>query len=78
MFHHDHKAKMWGVTTIGEKGQLVIPAKLRDELGLDKGEQFVVVTKDNFIGLICERDMTGLLREWLDSIEDMKGPEECE
>jgi len=74
MFHK--KPKMWGVTTIGEKGQIVIPSKLREELGLDKGDQFVVVTKDKFIGLIREKDMTGMLREWLDTIEDMKNDEE--
>jgi len=77
MFHHDHKPKMWGVTTIGEKGQVVVPSKLREELGLDKGDQFVVVTKDKFIGLIRESDMSGMLREWLDSIEEMKEHEEC-
>jgi len=73
---HKTKPKMWGVTTIGEKGQIVIPARLREELGVDKGDQFVVVTKDNFIGLIREKDMTGMLREWLVSIEDMKQNEE--
>ena len=73
---HKAKPKMWGVTTIGEKGQVVIPSKLREELSLDKGDQFVVVTKDNFIGLIREKDMTGMLRDWLDNIEDMKHHEE--
>ena len=67
---------MWGVTTIGEKGQVVIPSKLREELSLDKGDQFVVVTKDNFIGLIHEKDMTGMLRDWLDNMEDTKHHEE--
>lgn len=73
---HKHKPKMWGVTTIGEKGQIVIPSKLREELGVDKGDQFVVVTKDKFIGLIREKDMTGMLREWLESIEESKQHEE--
>ncbi len=74
MFHK--KPKMWGVTTIGEKGQIVIPSKLREELSIDKGDQFVVMTKDKFIGLIREQDMTGLLKEWLDKIEDLKKHEE--
>lgn len=67
---------MWGVTTIGEKGQIVIPSKLREELDIDKGDQFVVVSKDKFIGLIGEQDMTGMLREWIDKIEDLKQNEE--
>jgi len=74
MFHK--KPKMWGVTTIGEKGQIVIPSKLREELDIDKGEQFIVVSKDKFIGLIREQDMTGMLREWIDKIEDLKQNEE--
>lgn len=74
MFHK--KPKMWGVTTIGEKGQVVIPSKLREEMGIDKGDQFVVVSKGHFVGLIREADMTGMLREWLDNIEGFKQNEE--
>lgn len=74
MFHK--KPKLWGVTTIGEKGQIVIPSKLREELAIDKGDQFIVVTKEKFIGLIREQDMTGMLREWIEKIEDMKNNEE--
>lgn len=74
MFHK--KPKMWGVTTIGEKGQIVIPSKLREEMGVDKGDQFIVVSKDKFVGLIREQDMTGMLKEWIDKIEDLKQNEE--
>jgi AbrB family looped-hinge helix DNA binding protein len=74
MYHK--KPKMWGVTTIGEKGQIVIPSKLREDLGIEKSDQFIVVTKDKFIGLIREQDMTGMLREWLENIEEMKQHEE--
>jgi AbrB family looped-hinge helix DNA binding protein len=74
MFHD--KPKMWGVTTIGEKGQVVIPCKLREELGIDKGDQFVVVTKDSFVGLIREKDMTSMLHDWIDKIEDSKNSDE--
>ncbi len=70
MFHK--KPKMWGVSSLGERGQIVIPSKLRDELGLEKGDNFVFVTKDKFIGLIREDDMTSMLRGILDQIEDLK------
>ena len=70
MFHK--KPKMWGVSPLGERGQIVIPAKLREELGLEKGENFVFVTSDKFIGMVREDDMTGLLRGMLEQIEDFK------
>jgi AbrB family looped-hinge helix DNA binding protein len=70
MFHE--KPRMWGVTSMGERGQIVLPSKLREEMDVRKGDQFVVVTKDKFIGFIREQDMTDMLREWLDKIEDMK------
>ncbi len=74
MFHN--KPKMWGITSLGERGQIVLPSKLREELNLTKGDQFVVVTKDKFIGFIREEDMTGMLKNWLTKIEDMKQHEE--
>ncbi len=70
MFHK--KPKMWGVSTLGERGQIVIPVKMRDELGLEKGDNFVFITKDRLIGMVREEDMTGMLREMLDKIEDFK------
>ena len=36
------KDEIYGITTIGEKGQLVIPAKAREAMGLKKGSQLMV------------------------------------
>lgn len=66
------KPKMWGVSSLGERGQIVVPSKLREEMGLEKGDNFVFVTKDKFIGMIREEDMTRLLRGMLEEIEDLK------
>ena len=71
MFHT--KPKIWGVTTVGERGQVVIPVKVREEMGLGKGDQLVVISKGNkFIGLVKESEITGMLRSWLDEIEGLK------
>lgn len=71
MFHE--KPQIWGVTTVGERGQVVIPVKAREELHIEKGDQLVVISKgDKIIGLIKEAEMTGMLRSWLGKIEDMK------
>ncbi len=34
--------KILGTTTIGERGQVVIPASAREELGIKAGDKFVV------------------------------------
>jgi AbrB family looped-hinge helix DNA binding protein len=71
MFHT--KPKIWGVTTLGERGQVVIPVKVREEMGLEKGDHLVVISKGNkFIGLVKESEITGMLRSWLDEIEGLK------
>jgi len=71
MFHQ--KPQIWGVTTVGERGQVVIPVKVREELGLEKGDQLVVVSKGKkFIGLVKESEITDMLKSWLDEIEGLK------
>lgn len=71
MFHD--KPQIWGVTTIGERGQIVIPVKAREELHLEKGDQLVVISKGHkFIGLIKESEITGMLKSWLEEIEEAK------
>lgn len=54
MFKHSNKKPHIGITTIGEKGQVVIPADIRDALGFKKGEKLLVFTKSN--------DMLGLTK----------------
>ncbi len=39
---HRFNRKFYGTTTIGEKGQLVIPAEAREALKLEKGEKLLV------------------------------------
>jgi len=36
--------KFLGITTVGEKGQIVIPAEARAALGLAKGERLIVMS----------------------------------
>ena len=39
--HHDHK-HFYGTTTLGEKGQVVIPAEARQAMGLKSGDKLLV------------------------------------
>lgn len=36
--------KIFGTTSIGERGQVVIPSEAREELGIKSGEKFLVLT----------------------------------
>ncbi len=38
-----NKMKFYGSTTIGERGQIVLPAKLRDDFKIKKGEKLLVI-----------------------------------
>jgi len=40
MMHH---GKFYGSTVMGERGQVVIPAEAREEIGIEPGEKLVVL-----------------------------------
>jgi len=40
---HPHKPAFYGTATIGTKGQIVIPAEARENLGLNPGDKVVVI-----------------------------------
>ena len=40
---HNHDKKLYGTATVGTKGQVVIPASAREELGIKEGDRLYVV-----------------------------------
>lgn len=73
MIHeHDHE-KLMGITSLGERGQVVIPANIREELKLEKGDKLVVFAKHrHFIGIVKFDEMSGFMKKMLAKIEGMK------
>ncbi len=70
IFEHFVENKLTGVTSVGERGQIVIPAEIRKDLKLKKGEKlFVFARHDRFIGLIKIDEMSGFLKRILSKIE---------
>ncbi|MDD5770486.1 MAG: AbrB/MazE/SpoVT family DNA-binding domain-containing protein [Candidatus Gracilibacteria bacterium] len=56
------KIKLFGTTTIGPKGQLVIPKEIRDKLNINTGDSMTIILKDDkFIGILKNEDITELL-----------------
>ena len=74
-FHKIHKKfqrqdKFYGTTTIGTKGQVVIPANARKELNLKPGDQLVVMGKFNrVLGLMKTEDMSGFVKTIMKNLE---------
>lgn len=53
------------IATISSKYQIVVPKKIRDQLHLKPGQQFVFVTKGDCLELVPKRsleDLRGMLK----------------
>ena len=57
------KGKAYGAVTVGERGQLVIPAELRKALKIKSGDQLMVFAKADkkIINLMPEKDFSRFL-----------------
>lgn len=55
MGHPDaHNKTFYGLANVGSKGQIVIPAKAREELGIETGDSLVVIgIKDHGMLALC-------------------------
>jgi AbrB family looped-hinge helix DNA binding protein len=59
------KGKAYGSVTVGERGQLVIPAELRKALKIKSGDQLMVFAKPDkkVINLMPEKDFSIFLEK---------------
>jgi AbrB family looped-hinge helix DNA binding protein len=56
------KQKMYGTTLLGARGQLVIPANARKDLGLKPGDRLLVVGRLNkILGLVKTKDVESII-----------------
>lgn len=69
-----HRKKLYGTATVGTKGQVVIPADAREELGIAAGDRlYVVGSKEmQWVGFIKEDQLRELLNHLTDSLEQYK------
>lgn len=62
--------KFYGTTTIGERGQVVIPALARKELGLEAGDQLIVMGKfGKVLGLMKTDAMQSFVETIMSNLE---------
>ena len=70
--HHDEK--FYGTGTIGEKGQIVIPVKARESLGIKPGDNFIFFGHgDNpMIHLIRAEELNNFFEKITKKASDLK------
>ena len=67
---HILRSKFCGATTVGERGQIVIPAEARKEYGLEIGDKVMVFMSHHGNGLIVIKaeQVTRMLSETIDQL----------
>ncbi len=69
---HGHK-KLYGTATIGSKGQVVIPADAREELGMQPGDRLYVVSAGSGgVMLLKEEMLENLVAQMAAQVEGFK------
>ena len=67
--HHHHK-HFYGTTTVGKRGQVVIPAKAREEFDLKEGDKLLVLGRfGRFIGLVKADDFNSFIERITSKME---------
>ncbi len=69
-----HPKKLYGTATVGSKGQIVIPADAREELGIKAGDRLYVVGSPDggFLGLLKEASLETIVQHMSAQIESFR------
>lgn len=71
---HRHHKKLYGTATVGTKGQVVIPAEAREQLGINVGDKLYVIgsKEGQWLGFIEEDRLAEIVSHIVDDVELMK------
>lgn len=69
-----HDKQLYGTATVGTKGQIVIPADAREELGIEPGDRLYAVgsKKRGWIGFVKEEELREMLDRLTENVEQYK------
>ena len=69
-----HERKLYGTATVGTKGQIVIPADAREEMGINTGDRLYVLgaPKKGFVMLMKEDELDKFIEHMNFHIEEFK------
>jgi AbrB family looped-hinge helix DNA binding protein len=63
------KDVMYGMTTMGPRGQIVIPAEARKDLGIETGDRLLVVGKfGKVLSMMKAEDIEGMVSMMMDHV----------
>jgi len=70
----DKHKRLYGTATVGTKGQVVIPAEAREELGINPGDRLYVIGSSHggFIGLLQEDQIETFIERLNIQVENLK------
>lgn len=51
-----HNKRLYGTATVGTKGQIVIPADAREELGIKPGDRLYIAKAMDGSGIVCLKE----------------------
>lgn len=63
MFHNSKisKIQIYGTGTIGQRGQIVVPAKARNELNINSGDEFIFFGHGSIIHIVKTHELDNIL-----------------
>lgn len=65
--------KFYGLTTVGERGQIVIPKEVREVVGVKAGDKFFIFAHDDEImAMIKPEKFNSLIKEMSGVLEKIK------
>ena len=75
---HNHDKKLYGTATVGTKGQIVIPASAREELGINVGDRLYVIGSPHhgLVALLQESQIECFIEQMNLQIESFKSLKE--
>jgi AbrB family looped-hinge helix DNA binding protein len=62
-----------GTTTVGERGQIVIPGNIRKALKIKPGDDMTVIARDGKIVVLPTRSLEAFYTSILDKLEGLRG-----
>ena len=66
------KNKIYGSATVGERGQIVIPADVRKFFSIKPGDKLIVFAKSEMIGLIPVEEFSHFLDQASEALAKFK------
>jgi AbrB family looped-hinge helix DNA binding protein len=75
-----HNKKLYGTTTVGTKGQIVIPSEAREELNIKSGDRLYVIgsVEVGVVGLLKEEALEKMMQHLTEQVENFRSFKEEE